>query len=75
VVTLNEDVISVCENMLDPGRLTLIRRDEIDERDVSPVSTMPAGLINHLHRNDVLDLVAYLQLGGNANPQVLPKIP
>ena len=75
VVTLNENVISVCENMLDPGRLTLIRRDEIDERHVSPVSTMPAGLINHLHRNDVLDLVAYLQSGGNANPQVVPEIP
>ena len=75
VVTLNENELSVCENMLDPGHLTRIRRDEIDERHVSPVSTMPAGLINHLDRNDVLDLVAYLQSGGNANPQVGTEIP
>jgi len=75
VVALNEDVISVCENMLDPGRLTLIRRDEIDERHVSPVSTMPAGLINHLHRNDVLDLVGYLQSGGDTHQQVVTETP
>jgi putative heme-binding domain-containing protein len=65
VVNLNNDQLMVCENMLEPGKLTIILRSEIEETLVSKVSMMPAGLINHLTRDETLDLLAYLQSGGD----------
>ncbi|MCA9062250.1 MAG: c-type cytochrome [Planctomycetaceae bacterium] len=65
VVNLNSDRLMVSENMLDPGRLTTIARDEIEESFVARTSMMPNGLVNNLKREDILDLVAYLQSGGD----------
>lgn len=65
VVNLNADKIMVSENMLEPGNLTIVMRDEIEETSVSKTSMMPAGLINTLTRDEILDLVAYLQSGGD----------
>ena len=70
VVNLNNDRIMVCENMLEPGALTTIPRDEIEETQPAKVSMMPAGLINTLNRDEVLDLVAYLQSGGDPDSPV-----
>lgn len=65
IVNLNADRIMVSENMLDPGNLTTVLRSEIDEQFVSNTSMMPEGLLNHLSRDEILDLVAYLQSGGD----------
>ena len=65
VVNLNADKLMISENMLDPGRLTSISRDEIEESFVSKVSMMATGLLNNLSREEILDLVAYLQSAGN----------
>ncbi|MBL8809218.1 MAG: c-type cytochrome [Planctomycetaceae bacterium] len=70
VVNLNGDRIMVCENMLEPGNLTQVAREEIEETLVSKVSMMPAGLINTLTKEEVLDLVAYLQSGGDPDSPV-----
>ncbi len=65
VVNLNGNSLLVSENMLDPGKLTAVDRDEIDQSSVSRTSLMPAGLLNTLSKDEVLDLVAYLQSGGD----------
>ncbi|MCA9058788.1 MAG: c-type cytochrome [Planctomycetaceae bacterium] len=65
VVNLNSDRLMVSENMLDPGNLTTINRDQIEESLVSKTSMMPNGLVNNLQREDILDLIAYLQSGGD----------
>ena len=70
VVNLNIDMIMVSENMLEPGNLTTISRDEIEETLVSKVSMMPAALINTLHKDEILDLIAYLQSGGDPDSPV-----
>ncbi len=70
VVNLNGDRIMVCENMLEPGNLTQVAREEIEETLVSKVSMMPAGLINTLTKEEVLDLIAYLQSGGDPDSPV-----
>ncbi|MBC7964542.1 MAG: c-type cytochrome [Fuerstia sp.] len=70
VVNLNNDKIMVCENMLEPGNLTNVSRDEIEETLVSKTSMMPNGLINTLNKDEVLDLVAYLQSGGDPDSPV-----
>ena len=73
VVNLNNDKIMVCENMLDPGNMTNVSRDAIEETLVSKVSMMPNGLINTLNKDEVLDLVAYLQSGGDPDAPVFAK--
>ncbi len=70
VVNLNGDSLMVSENMLDPGNLTSFKRDEIEESFTSKTSMMPKGLLNNLTRDEILDLVAYLQSGGNATADV-----
>jgi len=70
VVNLNTDKIMVCENMLEPGNLTTISQDEIEETLVAKISMMPAALINTLNKDEVLDLIAYLQSGGDPDSPV-----
>ena len=41
-----------------------IHRDEVETQKVSPLSPMPAGLLNSFTAEDVLDLLAYLEAGG-----------
>jgi putative heme-binding domain-containing protein len=54
------DTLSVIEDMFDPGRSTSVRRGDIEEMKPSPVSPMPAGLLNSLTADEIQDLVAYL---------------
>ena len=42
-------------------------------RHVSPQSLMPAGLINAMNADEVLNLVAYLQSGGNPKHPAFAK--
>ena len=46
------------------GATVDVPAEDIVEREPSPVSEMPAGLVNTLGREEVLDLVAYLRAGG-----------
>ncbi len=43
-----------------------IRQADIEARSLSKVSTMPSGTVNHLHLEEILDLVAYLLSDGDA---------
>ncbi len=70
VVNLNNDNIMVSENMLEPGNLTNVKRDEIEETLISKISMMPTGLINTLNKDEILDLIAYLQSGGDPDAPV-----
>ncbi|MCP3691507.1 MAG: c-type cytochrome, partial [Planctomycetaceae bacterium] len=47
------------------ARPIIIKKDEVDEMVVSKVSQMPAGLMNALNEEELRDLIAYLQSGGN----------
>jgi putative heme-binding domain-containing protein len=65
VVNLSGNSLSVNSDMYDPNSTVTIRRDQIEEMKPSAVSMMPDGLLNSLHRDEVLDLVAYLLSRGN----------
>ena len=66
VVNLSGDDFRVRENMLDPGKLTKVKRTKIEEMMPSPTSMMPAGLLDTFTKDEILDLVAYLRSGGNS---------
>ncbi len=54
--------------------LTQVKKADIEERQLSPTSEMPQGLINSLTKEEILDLVAYLRSAGNAKDKAFaPK--
>jgi putative heme-binding domain-containing protein len=67
VGNLSGDTLHVIENMLEPGRTTNVRRQEIESIEPSRVSMMPQGLLNSLTEEEVLDLMAYLLSRGDRN--------
>ncbi|HEV2295383.1 MAG TPA: family 16 glycoside hydrolase [Tepidisphaeraceae bacterium] len=62
--------------VLRTGPLTppvVIPVSEIKSRRLSPVSTMPSGLLNNLTAEEILDLLAYLRAAGNPNDVAFKK--
>jgi putative heme-binding domain-containing protein len=55
-----------------PGNDDAVRlaKSDIAERRKSPVSNMPAGIVNVLEKNQILDLLAYLLSEGDADAAV-----
>jgi len=73
VANLGGENIMVIENMFEPGKLTAVRRNEIEEVLPSKTSMMPDGLINTLTRDEILDLVAFIRSGGDPGDAVFKK--
>jgi len=61
--------------IVDPirGEHRQIAKTGLEKKEVSPVSLMPPGLINVLTKDEVLDLIAYLQSGGNEKAPAFAK--
>jgi putative heme-binding domain-containing protein len=59
---------SVVTNLLNPNSVTQIRKREIDQQAVSKVSPMPDGLVNVLTREEIVDMLAFLEAGGYQLP-------
>jgi hypothetical protein len=47
------------------GQTTTLNKADIVHRELSPISPMPPGLLNVLTENQILDLMAYLESGGD----------
>ena len=67
IVNLAGDAFRVQTDMLRPGQLTSVDRKQIEEIVESKVSMMPAGLLNTLEKDEILDLMAYLLSRGDRN--------
>ncbi len=65
IVNLNNDQVMVNTNMLDPGATTAVNRNNIESMKASKLSLMPAGLLDTLKEDEVLDLMAYLLSRGD----------
>ena len=64
----NQEQLYFSTNPLEPAQITRIRRDSIDIRQASFVSSMPTGLLNTLTEAEILDLMAWLESGGKKAP-------
>ncbi|EMI42385.1 c-type cytochrome [Rhodopirellula sp. SWK7] len=67
VINMRRNELNVLTNMLDPSSLTKLNRDDIAETFEAKISMMPTGLLDTLTGEEIIDLVAYLRSGGNAN--------
>ena len=72
IVEETPETIVLRKNPLEPETVT-IKKSEIESRSLSKVSPMPAGLLNTLTKEEILDLLAYLEsLGDSAHPNFRP---
>lgn len=60
----------VATNLLTPTLLTAISKRDVDEKVVSQVSAMPEGLVNVLTREEIFDLLAFVEAGGDLPPHL-----
>lgn len=72
VVEENEKLF-VMASPLAPDDLIPVPVNEIKVRRPYPVSMMPPGLINSLNQDELLDLIAYLQSGGDPKDKAFAK--
>ena len=67
IVNLSGDTIRVNVNMLDPNGQITVNRNNIDEMHPSKNSMMPAGLLDTMTQDEILDLMAYVLSRGDRN--------
>jgi putative heme-binding domain-containing protein len=65
IVNLHGDTLHVNTDMLNPSGQASIKRGDIEAMKPSAVSMMPQGLLDTLHEEEVLDLLAFLLSRGD----------
>ncbi|MFZ4764029.1 MAG: c-type cytochrome [Roseimicrobium sp.] len=65
--------LQVMMNPFAPSQLTAVKASEVKSKKTQPVSMMPPGLINVLNQDELLDLIAYVLSGGNAQDKMFAK--
>ena len=72
LVSETDDKVVIRPSMLAPQMQT-IRKSDIKSRQLSKISPMPPGLISTLNKQEVLDLLAYLESAANRDSAVFKK--
>ena len=57
-------ILKIATDPMFPGKLIEIPKSEIEEYSWSATSYMPSGLLDTLSREEILDLLAYIESGG-----------
>ncbi|MEO7319104.1 MAG: heme-binding protein [Chthoniobacteraceae bacterium] len=60
----DEKTVTIRTSPLLP-QTSILQKADLHHRDPSPISPMPSGLLNVLTQNQILDLLAYLESGGD----------
>ncbi|MFX0557398.1 c-type cytochrome [Maribacter sp. CXY002] len=64
------DSIVLMPNPFNEMYTTTLVTENIVKRELSPISPMPSGLLNRLNKEEIIDLFAYLNSGGNKNHEI-----
>jgi putative heme-binding domain-containing protein len=74
-VIIKEDAASVhvVTNLLQPSDVKVLAKDKIAARKPSELSPMPTGMLVTLQREEILDLVAFLESGGDPKGKAFGK--
>ncbi|MEI8380391.1 MAG: c-type cytochrome [Planctomycetota bacterium] len=73
VVSLSNDTITLLIDPEDSTKLVTLKKTDIEEQRLSPISLMPKDLFKQLNENEVLDLMAYLLSRGNPGDAMFRK--
>jgi len=73
IVNATADSISLLVDPEDSTKVVTVKKDDIEEQGLSPVSLMPKDLLKQLNENEVMDLLAYLLSRGNPKDPMFQK--
>ncbi len=73
VLKEDADALHVMTNLLKPAEVTVFPKSKVQAKKVAELSLMPTGMLVTLQRDEILDLVAYLESGGDANHTLFKK--
>lgn len=65
-----DDTVILMPNPFNDTYTVDILKNNIDKRDLSPLSPMPSGLLNRLNPKEIKDLFAYLGAGGDSDHKI-----
>jgi putative heme-binding domain-containing protein len=65
IVAEEAGTLSIAINPADPDQRRRVNSADIRTQRISDISPMPAGLVNTLTKEEILDLLAYLETNGN----------
>jgi putative heme-binding domain-containing protein len=65
IINLHDNIMHINTDMLAPGATVNVDRREVVQMKPSAVSMMPTGLLDTLHEDEVLDLMAFLLSRGD----------
>ena len=51
-----------------------MKKNDVERIDPSKVSPMPEGLVNILSKDEILDLMAYIESGGKRNHAAFKRV-
>ena len=61
------DAYHVLPNPLKPEEIRIVKKTHLETMEASSVSTMPTGLLMTLEKDEILDLLSFIEAGGNSN--------
>ncbi|HEY6168442.1 MAG TPA: heme-binding protein, partial [Verrucomicrobiae bacterium] len=67
------EVLVLVPNQLQPDAKVTVKKSDIAQRSFSKLSPMPEGLVNTLSKDDVLDLIAFLEGAGRRDHVAFKK--
>lgn len=67
------DSLFINMNPYEATKTRAVALSDVVSQEISPISLMPAGLINQLNEQELLDFMAYLQSGGDPNHEVFQE--
>jgi len=73
IVVEENGKVFVMANPFAPNDQMAINESDIAKKETRKISMMPPGMINVLNQDELLDLIAYLVSGGNAQDKVFGK--
>jgi putative heme-binding domain-containing protein len=73
IVNLNGDTVSVNTDPTNPNQQERVDRKRVKSIEHSKTSPMPAGLLNPLTQEEILDLTAYVLAGGDRKHAMFKK--
>ena len=72
IVDDDGETLSVLPNPDLPEKIVRIAKKDVDEKSPSDVSSMPLDVLSILTRQEIFDLLAYLEAGGTAGRKMMP---
>ncbi len=60
-----DKTLTLVDNPLQKGKKVVVDKESIEQEKIAPISLMPEGLLNTFTKEEILDLMAFLESAGN----------